>query len=602
MASARGGQDKETSHVSEQTAQVDSLAAQSDASEKAQSKAASKSTEQSQDTSRDKQEGQEKKPPGGFDSTPLPKAPPGYTVKITFHKATNLPMADLNSLSSDPYVLAQVNTGLETRHKEDPALRMRTPTIRKNTNPKWNWEWIVANIPGSGFKLKARVYDEDPADHDDRLGNVHIAVNQIDEHWPGIKNQSYKVKKRMGSKRAYAIRAFATCFSKEKHMSGDLYISVEVLGRTEDQTGGRAYTVGPCWSTRHFSPLLGRITGRKAPGDDNKDEAKKTEKYNFQANQFQLKGPVPAELYHRYVEFKPFVKSMFTSKGVRGWVLGKALHHQHTRVYNFDRKTEWDHFEHPSQEMTKKFLDLVHYDRGGRIFTYVLTLDSLLRFTETGKEFGIDMLSKHTMHSDVSIYIAFSGEFFVRRLKHPHRSDTDSPEDEPTHPPDDIGGGPPNEDPPTDPAYYELVIDNDSGTYRPNAQKLDQLRAFLRSNFVGLKIVTLDSQADADKMAKMKQEQRDRKEAEGDNIVFRQGSTGSSISSSDEEELDAMEAGDEQGRHHHHPTMHRIGKEAQHHGQAKKEHFKDYRPRKGGPRQAAEEEQDAAESRQGGDE
>lgn len=46
--------------------------------------------------------------------------------------------------------------------------------------------------------------------------------------------------------------------------------------------------------------------------------------------------------------------------------------------------------------MTVKFLDLVHYDLGGRVFAYVLTLDSLLRFTETGKEFGIDMLSKHT--------------------------------------------------------------------------------------------------------------------------------------------------------------------------------------------------------------
>jgi len=53
--------------------------------------------------------------------------------------------------------------------------------------------------------------------------------------------------------------------------------------------------------------------------------------------------------------------------------------------------------------MTKKVLDF--YDQGGRIFTYVLTLDTKWRFTETGMEFGIDMLSKHTMHSDVSQYI-----------------------------------------------------------------------------------------------------------------------------------------------------------------------------------------------------
>ena len=109
---------------------------------------------------------------------------------------------------------------------------------------------------------------------------------------------------------------------------------------------------------------------------------------------------------------------MFTRKGIRGVLLHKALHHQHARVYNFDSTTEYEVFESPSRDMTMKFLDLVHYDRGGRIFTYVLTLDSLFRFTETGKEFGVDMLSKHTMHSDVSIYIAFSGEFLCLTTSH----------------------------------------------------------------------------------------------------------------------------------------------------------------------------------------
>ena len=38
-------------------------------------------------------------PAGGYDSTPIPYRPGGYTVKMTFHRATNLPMADINSLS-----------------------------------------------------------------------------------------------------------------------------------------------------------------------------------------------------------------------------------------------------------------------------------------------------------------------------------------------------------------------------------------------------------------------------------------------------------------------------------------------------------------------
>ena len=255
---------------------------------------------------------------------------------------------------------------------------------------------------------------------------------------------------------------------------------------------------------------------------------------SFQANQIQLAGPVPEALYHRYVEFKPFVAGMFTSHSLRGRILNRALHHQHSRVYNYDRTTVYGSFPSPSTDMTLQLLDLVHYDLGGRIYTYVLTLDGQWRFTETGKEFGIDLLSKHTMHSDVSIYIAFSGEFFIRRLKAPRMD----PNDQETHPPLEISGGPPEENPPKDPAYYQLVIDNDSGTYRPNADLLPQLKEFMHRNLPGLNISILDCNKDKDRMDKMKQEQRERRKAEGENRTYVQRDS-SSISSSDEEDLNA---------------------------------------------------------------
>ena len=473
-------------------------------------------------------------PAGGLDETPIPNAPPGYTLRFIFHRATSLPMADINSLSSDPYLYVQLNTALPSRHKQDPYMRFRTPTIRRSTDPVWNCEWIVANVPSTGFKLKARIYDEDPADHDDRLGNVHVSVDSLGDNWTGIKEQEYKIKKRMGSKRAYFVRGCAAMFNRNIEMSGRLIISVEMLGKTEvGNNGGRLWTVGPCAWSRHLSPMIGRLTGTKEPGQG-KDGAK-SERYNFQANQFQFAGPVPPPLYHRYVEFRPFIAGMFTGTSLRGRILNRALHHQHARVYNYDRTTVYGSFPSPSKDMTLQFLNLVHYDRGGRIFTYVLTLDGMWRFTETGKEFGIDLLSKHTMHSDVNIYIAFSGEFFVRRLKSPHKEPFDSGQE--THPATEIDGGPPHADPPSDPAYYALYIDNDSGTYRPNATLLPLLKEFMRKNLPGLKIVTLDCCADADKMGKLKQEQRERKKAEGKGTVVMQDD-GSSLSSSDEEELE----------------------------------------------------------------
>lgn len=268
--------------------------------------------------------------------------------------------------------------------------------------------------------------------------------------------------------------------------------------------------------------------------------------------------------------------------------------------------------------MTKKFLEFVRYDQGGRIFTYVITLDGQMRFTETGKEFGIDMLSKHTMHSDVNIYIAFSGEFFVRRLKHPHKDQAASPDPEskatppateehnkeagdkieedaqakdehhnslspppdhhiaPEHNPQSPSASSPakqrshsgfhrrshsgtsstptpeahapqtyeSEEPSKDPSHYELIIDNDSGTYRPNAKYLSQLKHFLRSNFPGMRIATLDCQKDEELMSKLKSEQRERKKKSGKQVMYMQNSSMSSISSSEEEELERRAGGD----------------------------------------------------------
>jgi hypothetical protein len=258
--------------------------------------------------------------------------------------------------------------------------------------------------------------------------------------------------------------------------------------------------------------------------------------------------------------------------------------------------------------MTKQFLDFVHYDEGGRIFTYVLTLDGQLRFTETGKEFGIDLLSKHTMHSDVSIYIAFSGEFFVRRVKHNkmHKDDATVDPQKETHPPStppeeeqknneassskastsQADGAPSSPRPQTngtdtkaekdtDPTHYELIIDNDSGTYRPNAEKLPLLQEYLRANLPGLKVKTLDCQADAELQQALKKEQREKKQASagGKPVMYMQNLSMSSLSSSDEEDLNAMAEAGEDGplkESRYKREMHKFmgGGRDEHHGDA----------------------------------
>lgn len=222
-------------------------------------------------------------PAGGYDSTPIPPAPPGYTVKFTFHRGIDLPVADFGSFSSDPYVLAQLSVDLPRRHKSDPQIRFRTPTIRKDMNPTWECEWIVANVPASGCSLKALVMDEDPADHDDKLGIAFIDIPPgalSNPSWAGMKEQSFKVKKRFGSKRVYVftnVSAFATGHHKESF----LIVSIECLGKTPGDLGAQVHTLGPNHWFKHFSPMIGRLAGTKDRIETKDGSGKAISRYKY---------------------------------------------------------------------------------------------------------------------------------------------------------------------------------------------------------------------------------------------------------------------------------------------------------------------------------
>ena len=197
-----------------------------------------------------------------------------------------------------------------------------------------------------------------------------------------------------------------------------------------------------------------------------------------------------------------------------------------------------------------QLLKMAHFDEGSRTFTYVITLDGLMRFTETGKEFGIDLLSKHTMHSDAAVYIACSGEFLIRRLRQPTSHSSDPEPGQPTHPPNDaVEGGPPRSPPPARPEYYQLIIDNDSGTYRPDKSVLPDLHAYLARNFPGLGGIATMA-CDDPECQRIKAEQRAAKHREGRtvNMVLNRSPSASSFSSDDVSDLEDVERAGDRGR------------------------------------------------------
>ncbi|KAI0074406.1 hypothetical protein K474DRAFT_1677110 [Panus rudis PR-1116 ss-1] len=391
------------------------------------------------------------------------------------------------------------------------TISYRTHTVRRDLNPTFDAKWIVAGIPDSGFTLNLKLMDEDPGNHDDQLGKAIIRFPDQEreafrEGWDSGEVM-YKIRKRTGSVRSKIVTFLAKALTRGRYDHRcRVWVSAKVIGSVKvDRDDCRLYTVGP----RTF------LGSTKAPNRE-QDKAKPSLKAStFVANRIQLSGPIPPSLRHRYVGFAPFVKAMFKKEGIEGILLHRALHHQHGSIYKWDKNVVWGVIEGDSgdetnggadgnanseangqtpenaegngkdveiteREETKKkkptsesvalarqFLRMTSHGTHGRLFTY-----------ETGAEFAIGLLSKHTMHSDVSLEIAYSGEFFVRPIRHHHGHHDDSQShtegSTPEHEEDD-------EYISENPADYELVIDNDSGTYRPRKDLLPVLQSFLSS-------------------------------------------------------------------------------------------------------------------------
>jgi Ca2+-dependent lipid-binding protein len=80
------------------------------------------------------------------------------TVEIVFHSAHNLPIGDLNSLSSDPYIKAELLVPSRPREPDDPPVTFRTPTIRRSRQPVWT--------PQSAVKAQRDHEDAPPGQND----------------------------------------------------------------------------------------------------------------------------------------------------------------------------------------------------------------------------------------------------------------------------------------------------------------------------------------------------------------------------------------------------------------------------------------------------
>ena len=106
------------------------------------------------------------------------------------------------------------------------------------------------------------------------------------------------------------------------------------------------------------------------------------------------------------------------------------------------------------------------------VYTYVIAVeDDSFRFSETGAAFFVDFASKHALHANCAPAVRYSGEFHPRPAGGWEHFSDDTPDEA---------------------VRWELVIDNNSGTYSPDPLMLPDLKELLEYNFPGFTIHAWD--------------------------------------------------------------------------------------------------------------
>ena len=133
-------------------------------------------------------------------------------ILITFKHASHIPVRDIMSQSSDPYLLAFLTPRAPPSPEHPPfPLTFRTTTKRHTRDPQWEEAWHLGGMPLEGFDLVLKLFDEDkPRDLDNGLGIAELSVNENlpptgEDGKPGEpRMHELKIKKRKANRQTYA--------------------------------------------------------------------------------------------------------------------------------------------------------------------------------------------------------------------------------------------------------------------------------------------------------------------------------------------------------------------------------------------------------------
>ncbi|KAF8332085.1 uncharacterized protein EI90DRAFT_3195381 [Cantharellus anzutake] len=370
-------------------------------------------------------------------------------IVIKFIQASGLPKVDIGpGMLADPYFVADI----------DGKISYTSSAQRNTLNPVWNESWAIRNVP-SDAQLIVDVYDKDEGSiNDDYIGSFSAPLD------PGAHASALKGVIRNGKG------------------SFGYFITVELCSAPDVPR----YTFdGPVRYSRHFSPTVGTIAKINNPNGSHtrlwstwKISMRGVYEYfghhrqhwniHYKAAQSIFEGPMSLgarasiQAGHRLLYANSTANGFGLIDSAEGfWGLFRAGEDRppSSRVLNRDT---------PEPRRIKP-----------AVYTYTIGEDGVFRFSETGASFFVDFVSKHALHSCCTETVIYSGEFHPRPAF-----------------PDGSGWAFFEESMSDDSVSWELVIDNNSGTYAPDKAFLPALKGFLQYNLPGLRVITFDYKDD----------------------------------------------------------------------------------------------------------
>lgn len=359
-------------------------------------------------------------------------------LSIQFIGASGLPKMDVVG-TADPYFIAKI----------DKRTSFVSKVIRNTLSPVWNEPWRVRNVPTSAI-LHITVMDKDEgAMTDDYIGEFETSISE-------------------GAKEAEII---GPMFRRDR---GTFWLKIDST-HTRDKDTARQYPYlfdGPIRYSKHFSPTVGLLT--------NLDQARLYSTWKMYVRGIPLFFGDKHQHWNRNYKAAQNIFQGPTSVAVRSGIqAGHRMLYARTSANGFgiiDKPTDVIEILHggagrPGSKNAS--IQMQHAKRvKPAVYTYIISSDDdSFRFSETGAAFFVDFASKHALHSNCNETVRYSGEF---------------------HPRPQGGWQNFSDEIPDEVVEWELVIDNNSGTYAPDKTLLPVLRRLLEYNFPGFTIHAWD--------------------------------------------------------------------------------------------------------------